>query len=405
VTTYGHSPWIEQFPKSRIPSHPKFRGSTTADVVIVGGGLTGCATAYAFTAAGANVVLLEAERVGRGESGSSAGWVSSEPGVPFARLEQLVGLRSAQRAFQTWRRAALDFAALIRRLDIRCSLEPRDAVLVARASEDAARLARDRKVRQQAGLDARLLNTRAIRSELALYGVSGLRATDGATIDPYRAALGLAAAATARGAALFERSPVRRITFTRKTADVRTAGGRIRTRRVVVATGTPTMLVKGLIRHFWFKTTYLALTSPIPAKVRRQLGGATAIVRDVAEPPHTIRWVGNNRLLVMGADSAAVPRRQREKVVVQRTGQLMYELSTLYPDISGIQPEYGWSADYALTAENIPYIGAHRNYPHQLFAFGDASHSVTGAYLASRIMLRQHLGQIDPADEVFAFRR
>jgi glycine/D-amino acid oxidase-like deaminating enzyme len=90
---------------------------------------------------------------------------------------------------------------------------------------------------------------------------------------------------------------------------------------------------------------------------------------------------------------------------VQRTGQLMYELSTLYPDISGIQPAYGWAADYARSGDGLPCIGAHRNFPHHLFAFGDSSHTITGAYLASRIMLRQHFEEMDPADEVFGFHR
>ena len=55
--------------------------------------------------------------------------------------------------------------------------------------------------------------------------------------------------------------------------------------------------------------------------------------------------------------------------------------------------------------DGLPCIGAHRNFPHHLFAFGDASHSVTGAYLASRILLRQHFEEMDPADEVFGFHR
>jgi glycine/D-amino acid oxidase-like deaminating enzyme len=110
-------------------------------------------------------------------------------------------------------------------------------------------------------------------------------------------------------------------------------------------------------------------------------------------------------LLVTGADSAAVPARQQEKTLVQRTGQLMYELSTLYPDISGILPEYGWDTPYALTAEGFPYIGPHRNFPHHLFAFGDASHSVTAGYLASRIFLRHYLDEPDAADAAFAFTR
>jgi len=85
--------------------------------------------------------------------------------------------------------------------------------------------------------------------------------------------------------------------------------------------------------------------------------------------------------------------------------QLMYELSVLYPEISGLQPAYGWSVNYSRTAEGLPYIGPHRNFPHQLFAFGDSSQSVTGAYLASRILLRHHLGETEPPDLAFEFTR
>jgi glycine/D-amino acid oxidase-like deaminating enzyme len=99
------------------------------------------------------------------------------------------------------------------------------------------------------------------------------------------------------------------------------------------------------------------------------------------------------------------PVRLRHKTLVQRTGQLMYELSTLYPDISGLQPEYGWDAEYGWSGDGLPYIGPHRNFPRHLFAFGDASHSVTGAYLASRILLRHYQDEVEPADTVFEFTR
>src|SRR5207253_2231010 len=147
----------------------------------------------------------------------------------------------------------------------------------------------------------------------------------------------------------------------------------------IAATGWPTNLFKGLRRHFWFRHTYAALTAPLPAKIRQRLGRRDAVVRDLAQPPHIIRWVGDDRLLVLGADSETQPDRLRDKLLVQRTGQLMYELSTVYPDISGVPPEYGWDAAYARTADGLPYIGPHRNYPHHLFAFGDSSHSATGS--------------------------
>jgi glycine/D-amino acid oxidase-like deaminating enzyme len=405
VTKYSTFPWVDQFPKSRVPALPHYKGEQQTDVVIIGGGLTGCATAYAFAAAGVKVVLLEAGQIGRGNTGAAAGWISEEPGVPLADLEKTIGLRGARRTWQSWRRASLDFAALLRRLDVKSYLEARPALTVATTPEQVARLTREQKARRAAGLDAPLLNGRAIKADTGLDASAGLRAKDGAVLDPYRASLGLAAAAAERGATLFERSAVKKITFTRRIAEVFTAGGQIRANRVVVATGTPTPLFKSLVRHFWLRSTYLALTEPVPAKIRQQLGRRLSVVHDSAEPPHVIRWVGDDRLLVSGADGETPPPRLRDKVVVQRTGQLMYELSTLYPDISGVQPAYGWAADYALAANGLPCIGPHRNYPHHLFAFGDASHSVTSAYLASRILLRHHFEEMDPADEVFGFHR
>ena len=404
-TRYARSPWIDQFPKSRIPTYPVHRGPLKVDAVIVGGGLTGCATAYAFAAAGVKVALFEADRIGRGASGSSSGCITEDPGASFADLEKSIGLRRARAAWQMWRRAALDFAALIRRLNIRCDLEPRESLLVATTPEQAARLKRELKSRRAARLDAAVLNTRSITEQAALSAAAAIRGR-GATINPYRAAVGLAAAAASRNALIFERSAVRRITFNRKDAEVVTAGGSFRVGRVIIATAMPTStLFTSLARHFWFKTAYLALTEPVPAKVRNQLGNRTAVIRDMADVPHLVRWVDDERLLVAGAAGGPVAARLREKTIIQRTGQLMYELSTIYPDISGIMPAYGWDAAYAQTAEGLPYIGAHRNFPHQLLAFGDSSYGVTAAYLASRITLRHFLDQADSNDEAFGFTR
>jgi glycine/D-amino acid oxidase-like deaminating enzyme len=297
------------------------------------------------------------------------------------------------------------FSALLRRLDIKCHLEPQTALTIALTPEQHARLKKEQKVRLDAGLEAPALGSRVVAGEVALTPSVALRGREGATIDPYRACVGLAEAAEERGAQLFEKSPVRRITFNRKIADVHTAGGKIRTRKVVVATGTPTMLFKSLRRHFWFRTAYLALTDPIHAKIRNRLGKRQTVVRDSADPYHVVRWLDDERLMVMGADIETPPERLKNKIVFGKTGQLMYELSVLYPDISGIQPAYGWSVDYAKTAEGLPYIGPHRNFPHHLFAFGDSSHSVTGSYLASRVLLRYALDELDTSDKAFEFNR
>ncbi len=405
MTTYGSSPWVDRFPKSRLPSFPRYRGTSTIDVVIVGGGLTGCASAYAFAAAGVKVMLLESDRIGHGATAGASGLLSNDPGVDAIDLEKALGARAARRASQSWRRAALDFQRLLRRLAIKCELEPRPLLTVAMNDEQAVRLRREQRSRKEAGADASIVKPAAIAADVGLSAVAALRSKDCATLDPFRATIGLAQAAKSRGAMLFERTAVKRITFTRKHAMVATDGGTITTNRVVVATGVPTALFKSLARHFWFRSTSLVLTERVPAKIRQRLGRRDAVLRDLAAPSHIVRWVDDDRLLVNGADAETIADRNRDKTLIQRTGQLMYELSTLYPDISGLRPEFGWATSYAKSAEGLPYIGAHRNFPHHLFAFGDSSHSVTGAFLASRIFVRAHLGTPDAADAVFGFHR
>ena len=83
MTKYGRSPWTDRLPRSRVPSYPRLKGRHEIDVVIIGGGLTGCATAYAFAAAGIKVALVEASQIGRGASSLSSGWVSDDPGASF----------------------------------------------------------------------------------------------------------------------------------------------------------------------------------------------------------------------------------------------------------------------------------------------------------------------------------
>jgi glycine/D-amino acid oxidase-like deaminating enzyme len=92
-------------------------------------------------------------------------------------------------------------------------------------------------------------------------------------------------------------------------------------------------------------------------------------------------------------------------VLVQRTGQLMYELLMMYPAISGLQPQYGWHLPYGETADGLMYIGPHRNYPHHLFALGGGGDTISGAFVAARILARAVGGQMDKADDVFGWTR
>ena len=401
--SYGQSPWLRGLPARTRPAFPPFRGGLEAPVAIMGGGLAGVVTAYAFAAAGIRVVLLEADRLGGGATGRSAGLILADCEGDFLVHEAAVGRRAARGLWQATRRAALDFSAAIRRLGIRCRLEPTDAILYARDPDDTRRLKREAQARRAAGVDASWLTARSLAA-LRLDGGGAIRTRGHARVHPYRACAGFARAAGQRGAVIFEKSPVRRVLARAKHVELVTANGTIRCDTVVLATGDPASGFAALRRHFTTTETYAVLTPPLPASVQRAAPGHATILQDRARPPHRLAWTPDERVIWTGADQARSAGRGRDKVLVQRGGQLMYELSLTIPAISGIQPEFVWDVPAARTHDGLPFIGPHRNYPRHLFALGLGA-SLTGAFLAARILLRHYEGKPDASDEHFGFAR
>jgi glycine/D-amino acid oxidase-like deaminating enzyme len=152
------------------------------------------------------------------------------------------------------------------------------------------------------------------------------------------------------------------------------------------------------------RDSYAVLTEAMPAAVRRQVGVPAATVRDSHDPPHRIRWTDDHRALVVGAEQAEAPARKRDGLLRHWTFELMYEFLKMYPAIAGLQPEYAWRLSAGVARDGLPYIGPHRNYPRHLFALGDTD-SLTGAFLAARILTRARDGQPDTAGEAFGFTR
>jgi NADPH-dependent 2,4-dienoyl-CoA reductase/sulfur reductase-like enzyme len=89
-----HAPlWSDRFPKSRRPSYPRLRGQHASRIVIVGGGLTGCACALTFAAAGIDALLVEAKNLGSGQIAGGLGLLREGFAGSFQEAAANYGLR------------------------------------------------------------------------------------------------------------------------------------------------------------------------------------------------------------------------------------------------------------------------------------------------------------------------
>ena len=397
--------WFDAFPKTRRPSFPRFRGAHEARIAIVGGGLTGVSCALAFAGAGIRVVLLEANLIGAGATAGMDGLLREGFNGSVHESVARHGVRTTRALWEGARRGSLEFAAALRRLDVRCHLTPMDVLTIAPARPDAGKaLRREQKDRKEVGAEAPWVTAATATREAAVESGGAVR-THAAAIDPYRACLGLVAAAVERGAVMHERSAVRRIKTAARYVELTTTGGTLKADAVVIATAAPIQDLHALRRHLPASSLYGVVTEPLPAQVRKQVGRRVSAIEDVGPPHRLVRWLPEDRVMIHGGRQPQVPERLKEKTLVQRTGQLMYELSLLYPSISGLQPAWSWEVDDYETVDGLPLVGPHRNFPRHLFAFTPARHGAGLAWAAARLLLRHYQEEGTRGDEAFGFAR
>jgi glycine/D-amino acid oxidase-like deaminating enzyme len=403
MAAYGHSYW-----ESKTKSASKARvlkGAHTADVVVIGGGFTGCATAYALAHAGLDVVLLEANRLASGSTEGSIGAVLPVPDLPLTSIQKSAGKREARVAFTELPRAVSDLASTLKRLGVRCDFESLPLVVNAPFTNDAAQLQKEAAARKAIRLDAAWLSAAVARETLVTETQGAMRLRDAAVLNPVKATLGFADAARKKGARIFEQAVVKKTTFTRKDATVVLAGASITTRGVVVATGSPGPVFHQLNRHVRTSRGYVVVTAPLTAAMRKQVGARASLYTEATESPRFLRWLSGNRALFAGLSGPELPAAQRDEAVRQRANQLMYEFSLRYPEISGLPPAFGWDFPVVTTVDGLPWIGPHRNYPFHFFSVAFGWHGEAFAWLAARAAVRFFTNQATKDDSALGFIR
>ena len=332
---------------------PVLDGSTDADLAVVGGGFSGLSTALHAAAKNLSVVLLEAEAIAWGASGRNAGFV-----VPnFAKMDPdaIVGLLGAKRGERL-----VDFAAasgdlvfeLIRRHAIDCAgdrsgwIQPAHTVAAFATVEARARQWARR------GRPVEVLDRRRVELLTGADGYAGgWIDRSGGVLDPVAYARGLADAAEAAGARIFERS---RVTEIRRAADgyrLATATGEVRAGKVFMATnayGGP--LAPRLARTYVPLRVFQIATRPLPAAVRQRLLPGNQCVSDTRRNLFTFRFDAGNRLISGGMHIVGPGAAERVPKAIH--GRLAEKLGL--PDIPPI--EYAWSGMAAVAPDFLPHL-------------------------------------------------
>jgi glycine/D-amino acid oxidase-like deaminating enzyme len=400
----GQPIWLRDVQRD-TRTYPSLSGRHETTVAIVGGGITGALVAHAFASAGISTVVLEGGGVGRGSTAASSALLLQEPDLELAQLTELYGSRAGRRVWQLGHDSLRALVALLKRLRVRCDLTTRDAIYYARDREGAERLRRECNLRRRAGFGAEWLTPGELRHTTGIPARAAIRTRGSAQFDPYRACMGVLHSAVAAGTQVYERSKVRRIDTGRDRVRIRTDGGILDARRVVIATGYATPEFRPLAGRFRMYRTYVLATAPIGVKQRHDLGLSDVMVWDTERPYHYARWTPDRRLLLGGGDRLVRPGPGRRRQFLAASSELREYFEALLPALTTIETASAWEGLFAMTADSLPYVGPHRRYPAHWFALGYGGNGMTFGFLAARLLLEQWQGVKSGDHRLFAFDR
>ena len=380
-------------------------GQHETAIAVVGGGMTGALVAHAFASAGISTTVLEAAVVGRGSTAASAALLLKEPDLELTELTKRYGSRSSRRIWELSHQSVDRLVALLKHLRIRCDLETRDAVYYATTLPAAERLRHECGLRARSGFNAEWLGPAQLRRLTGIAGHGAILSEGSAQFDPYRACVGILRAAAAAGADVFERSEVRRIESAHNRLRIRTRQGTLHAHRVVIATGYATPQFRPLAGRFRMYRTYVLATESIGRGQRDEVGLANVMLWDTARPYHYARWAPRHRLLLGGEDRLVQPGQSRSQQFKTASRDLRAYFEARLPALATVQTAYAWEGLFAMTADSLPYIGAHRRYPRHWFALGYGGNGMTFGSLAARLLLERWQGVTSRDHELFEFAR
>ena len=377
---------------------PPLGGPTEADVCIIGAGYTGLWTALSLRRLRPDlrVVVIEADHVGFGASGRNGGWLSGlMPGnrARLARDGGRDGVIALQRALQG---AVDDVMKFCADAGIDADVVKGGTLAVATSPAQLARLRADLEEDRSWGIgpgDAWEITAAAAAERVAVAGVAGaVFSPHCARIQPAKLVRGLAGAAEAAGAEIFERTPAVGLGPHR----VDTPWGAINARWVVRATEGFTAGLPGLRRELLAMNSSMIVTAPLSAAQWEGIGWAGAeTLRNAAHAYLYLQRTADGRIAIGGR---GVPCRWGSRpddhgvTDASTIVALTRSLHHLWPSLEGVPIDHAWCGVLGVARDWCPSVGVDRA-SGLGWAGGYVGDGVTTAHLAGRTLAELIAGE------------
>ncbi len=364
-------------------ARPRLQQDLETDVCVVGGGLAGLSTALGLAERGVKVVLIEARRIAWGASGRNGGFVSAGFSLSPRQIVKDLGQAQAREIYDLSRNAVALIRQRIEAFDLP-GVPLVDGRMKVLRYHDPDQLTRDRDFMSEVfDIDSELWPRERLREALrteryhaALYNDSGFH------FHPLNYALGVAQAAQARGAEIYEDTAAVWLDLDRDRKLIETPGGNIRAKDVVIACGG---YIAGLVPALSGATlpvaTYVMTTEPLGERLQDAIRVPYAI-SDTRLAGNYFRALKDGRIL-WGGDITARRREPR-----QLATKMIEDLVSVFPQLEGVRAEDAWMGLMGYPIHKMPQLGQHMAGVWHCMGYGGHGMSATtmgGELIASAI--------------------
>ncbi len=372
--------------------------SIRADVVIVGGGISGALMAYALTSRYDNVVLVDRRPPAHGSTLASTAMLQFEIDTPLRELRDKIGPKAAR----AWRRsyaATQDLIALIQVENIRCGLATRNSLYLAGNTLGARGLKAEWAARRRIGLPGDYLSAATLRDEYGIQRTGAIASPGSASANPVQLATGLLRKAVAQGLKIYAPVQVNDVMATKHGVVLDAGDHFIEARHCVFCTGYE-MLKTVPTRGTKITSSWAIASRPhaqYPAWLDRTL------VWEAADPYLYIRTTPDGRLIVGGEDEDIDLASYRFRSLARKSARLVAKANALLPETKIIASQR-WTGAFGESDDGLPIIDAVPGLPHCYTVMGFGGNGTIYSLIAAQIMPTLLQGRPDKDVDLYRFR-
>ena len=355
--------------------YPQLEGDLNVDVVIVGAGFSGVATAVELCERGYKVALVESNRIGWGATGRNGGQIIGGYGSDPSAFSSSIGSEGVKIVESMGSECVQIIKERIEKYNIDCDLKWGYC-------EVGLKKRHLKSYREWAAEDSaiQILDQNEIKEYVNsdLY-LGGYYREDWGHIQPLNLCIGEAKAAEVMGAKIFEQTQITRITYGENPA-VHTDKGSIKANHVILC-GNAYMgnLVPYLDARVLPATSCIIATEPLSDEQLQQTMVRDVAVCDSRTALDYYRLSADKRLLFGGLSNYTGLEPSNVQAIMHA------KMTKVFPSLKHTRIDYSWSGSMGISVRRMPQIGRIKN-SNVLYISGYSGHGVAPTHMTGRIL-------------------